>query len=164
MRRLTPSEIPALTALFDYHDAGQMIAACTRDLEKGKIDVFGLYDGPLLIGELRAMYENEDARFALRGRRAYLYAFRIRGAYQGKGYGRLLLETVLELLEKDGYREFTIGAEDDNAVALHLYRALGFCGFVLRKEEEYQGERYVFSLLEKRLPPAVSLADGGDPC
>ena len=163
IRRLTPSEIPLLTELFPYRAPGEMIAACTRDLKSGKIEIFGLFDGSLLIGELRVMLENEDPRFAVRGLRAYLYAFRIREAYRGKGCGRALLTTVLESLERDGYRAFTIGVEDDNAIALHLYHALGFCEFVLRKEEEYQGDRFTFSLLERRLPPASSLADGGDP-
>ena len=44
IRRLTPSEIPLLTELFPYRAPGEMIAACTRDLKSGKIEIFG---GPI---------------------------------------------------------------------------------------------------------------------
>lgn len=44
------------------------------------------------------------------------------------------------------YCEFTVGVEDDNFRAMHMYRALGFNEFVLRKQEEYQGDWYEYDL------------------
>lgn len=74
------------------------------------------YDRDILMGELRVMYESNDENYAVRGRRAYIFAFRIR----------------------DNYR------------AIHMYQTLGFNKFVLRKQEEYQGDRYEYNLYLKR--------------
>lgn len=96
------------------------------------------------------MYESDDERFAVRGRRAYLFAFRIRENYQNKGYGTYLLKAVLDKLKENGYYEFTVGVEDDNLRAIHMYQAMGFNEFLLRKQEEYQGDAYEYNLYLKR--------------
>lgn len=150
IERLGTDKISILTELFDYNDAEQMISECTRDIRNGIIDIFVLYDDNVLIGELHAMYECDDINYAVRNRRAYIFAFRIREGYQNKGYGTQFLRSVLSLLEEKGYREFTVGAEDDNLRALHLYQTLGFNEFVLRKQEEYQGDAYEYSLYLRR--------------
>lgn len=143
-------ELHRLTELFSYRDVGQMIAKCTQDIQNGRIDIFALSDRDMLIGELRVMYEGEDANYAVRGRRAYLYAFRIREGFRGKGYGTHLLRTVLSLLKEAGYSEFTVGVEDDNAGAIRMYRAFGFTELLLRRREEYQGDSYEYNLYLKR--------------
>lgn len=107
---------------------------------------FFLYDNGILIGELHVLYESDDENYAVRGRRAYLFAFRVRTGFQNKGYGTYLLKEVLSALKKKGYCEFTVGVEDDNFRAMHVYRTLGFNEFVLRKQEEYQGDRYEYDL------------------
>lgn len=144
--KLTVGELPLLTELFEYNNAEEMLERCALEIQKGVIDIFGLYEDETLIAELRVKYESEDEAFALRGKRAYLYAFRVRGEYQGRGYGKLLLKTVLARLEEAGYDEFTVGVEDDNLRALHIYRSFGFNEFLLRKREEYQGDAYEYSL------------------
>lgn len=96
------------------------------------------------------MYESDDESFAVRGRRAYLFAFRVRQDFQNKGYGTYLLKEVLSVLKKSGYCEFTVGAEDDNFRAKHIYQALGFDEILLRKQEEYQGDFYEYDLYLKR--------------
>ena len=53
---------------------------------------------------------------------------------------------MLSALKEKGYCEFTVGVEDDNFRAMHMYRALGFNEFVLRKQEEYQGDWYEYDL------------------
>ena len=58
------------------------------------IDIFVLLENGKLIGELRAKYVSEDKRFAVKGKRAYLYAYRIHKKSQGRGLGKLLLEKV----------------------------------------------------------------------
>lgn len=150
IEKLGTDKISILTELFDYNDAEQMISECTRDIRNGIIDIFVLYDDNVLIGELHAMYECDDKNYAVRNSRAYIFAFRIREGYQNKGYGTHFLKSVLSLLEEKGYREFTVGAEDDNLRALHIYQTLGFNEFVLRKQEEYQGDAYEYSLYLRR--------------
>ncbi|MBQ6886642.1 MAG: GNAT family N-acetyltransferase [Lachnospiraceae bacterium] len=127
-----------------------MISECTHDIQNGIIDIFVLYDKDVLVGELRVMYESYDENFAIRGRRAYMFAFRVREDFQNKGYGTYLLKTVLATLKEQGYCEFTVGVEDDNVRAIHMYQALEFNEFLLRKQEEYQGDAYEYNLYLKK--------------
>ena len=79
-----------------------------------------------------------------------MFAFRVREDFQNKGYGTYLLKNVLAILKENGYREFTVGVEDDNFRAIHMYQALGFNELLLRKQEEYQGDEYEYNLYLKR--------------
>ena len=149
VRKLKVSEIPILTTLFKYKDVNEMIAENTIDIENGIIDIFALLDGDKIIGELRVKYINDDNRFAEKSKRAYLYAFRIHKKYQGKGLGNFLLENVLTLLAGNGYNEFTVGVEDDNAKARYMYEKYGFTEPIARIKECYQGDSYEYDLLLK---------------
>ena len=150
LKKLAVQELYVLTELFDYNNVEQMISECTHDIQNGIIDIFVLYDKDVLIGELHVMYESDDENYAIRGRRAYLFAFRVREDFQNKGYGTYLLKTVLTVLKEHGYCEFTVGVEDDNFRAIHVYQALGFDEILLRKQEEYQGDAYEYNLYLRR--------------
>lgn len=150
IKKLSVDELYTLTALFDYNDVEKMITECTQNIQNGIIDIFALYDQDALAGELRVKYESDDESFAVRGRRAYLYAFRVHKDYQNRGYGTYLLKTVLARLADEGYTEFTVGVEDDNSKAIHMYRSMGFDEILLRKQEEYQGDPYEYNLYIKR--------------
>lgn len=127
-----------------------MIAENIRDIETGIIDIFVLFDDDKIIGELRAKYISDDNRFAEKGKRAYLYAFRVHEKYQGKGLGNFLLENVLTLLAENDYNEFTVGVEDDNSKARYIYEKYGFTETIATIEERYQGDSYEYDLLLKR--------------
>ena len=150
IEKIAVHDLYHLTELFEYNNVDQMIAECTHDIQSGRIDIFVLYKNDVLIGELHVMYESDDENFAIRGRRAYLFAFRVRKEYQNKGYGTRLLKTVLTRLKEDGYYEFTVGVEDDNSRAIHMYQTQGFTELLLRKQEEYQGDSYEYNLYLKR--------------
>ncbi len=150
IERLAVQDLYRLTELFAYNNVEEMISECTHEIQNGKIDIFVLYDKDILLGELHVMYESDDENYAMRGKRAYLFAFRVREGFRNKGYGTYLLKSVLGILKEDGYCEFTVGVEDDNLRAIHMYQALGFTEFVLRKQEEYQGDAYEYNLYLKR--------------
>lgn len=146
IRKISAAELPMLAELFEYRSPDDMIAENTRDMQLGKIDIFCLFVGPALAGELRVMYTNEDERMAVKGRRAYLYAFRVSRELQGKGLGKYLLGGVIKELEGRGYTELTVGIEDDNKRAIHMYKSFGFDDPIERKQEEYQGCKYEYTL------------------
>lgn len=151
VRKITPTELPRLTELFDYNDIDDMIAENTKRIESGAANIFIMLDGERLIGELHVGYENGDKLEAVKGVRAYLYAYRIHKDFQGMGLGKLLMKTVLDTLVAEEYSEFTVGVEDGNDRALHIYRSFGFSEVIARKYEEYQGDGYEYSLYLKRL-------------
>lgn len=150
VERLAEQDLNILTELFDYHDVEQMILECTQEMRNHRIDFFVLFERSVLIGELHVMYENDDESYAVRGRRAYLYAFRIREGYQNMGYGKKLLREVISDLREKGYTEFTVGVEDENEKAIHMYQSLGFNELLLRTQEAYQGDVYEYNLYLKR--------------
>ena len=146
VRAISTLELPLLFQLFDYNTPDEMLAENTKDINDGKIDIFGLFQENRLIGEIHAAYVHDDERFAVRNKRAYLFAFRVHKDFQGKGYGQLLMNEVISMLAKKGYSEFTIGVEDDNETAMHIYSKLGFTQLIGRMCEEYQGDSYEYGL------------------
>ena len=119
----------------------------------GKAFPFGIYDGDTPVGFCMIGFgaddDWEDAP-AVAKDNYNLWRFMIDERYQNKGYGTRLLRAVLADLHEEGYSEFTIGAEDDNEKALHIYHSMGFNELLLRRREEYQGDVYEYNLYLKR--------------
>ncbi len=151
IRTLLVRELPILSQLFDYKDFDNMIDENTYYIENGRLDIFALFCENRLLGELHVQYEGEDKTMSAYGRRVYLFAFRIHKDFQGLGLGKYLLRSVIHILTEQGYSEFTIGVEDDNARAIHIYSSFGFNKFIARKYEEYQGGGYEYNLYLKRI-------------
>ena len=150
VRKLKTTELLMLKQLFNYKDVDDMIAENTRNIENDVVDIFALFDNDKLIGELHVKYENEDKDFAEKGKRAYLFAFRVHKDYQGKGFGSYLLETVIDELNANGYHELTVGVEDDNTLARYMYEKYGFIHPIARIKETYQGYSYEYDLLLRK--------------
>ena len=150
IKKLQAKELYRLVELFDYADADAMVSECAERMRQGAEDIFVLLEKGILAGELHAMYQSDDERFAIRGKRAYLFAFRIRESFQNQGYGKKLIKTVLTILREKGYNEFTVGVESGNLRAKHIYQEMGFTEFVCRKTETYQGDSYEFDLYMKK--------------
>ncbi|MCH5323751.1 MAG: GNAT family N-acetyltransferase [Eubacterium sp.] len=151
IKKATPVDLPLLKELFDYNDISAMIEENTRNILNGTIDIFLLFGDEKPLGELHVKYESEDEREAVRGRRVYLFAFRIREEYQGRGLGKRLLQSVIDTLCEQGCSEFTVGVEDDNDRARHIYERFCFDKVIARKYEEYQGDGYEYDLLLKKM-------------
>ena len=146
IKRLSVNDLYLLNNLFSYNDLDEMIHNNTKKIRTGDIDIFGLFSHKELIGEIRVMYTHADKRFAWKGKRAYLYAFRIHKDFQGMGLGKLLLRSVIDSLYDKGYSEMTVGVEDDNERAKYIYKSFGFDKIIARVQEEYQGEKYEYNL------------------
>lgn len=98
-----------------------------KGLENNEIDVFVIEDKDVFVGELTINYINHELPTeTIPNQRVYLEAFRIDKKYQGNGFGQKLLNKCIKTLINDGYTEFTIGVEDDNEIAKHIYFKYGF--------------------------------------
>lgn len=146
----TIADLPRLPELFDYNDVPGMIAANTRRIASGKHSIFLLLDGDDLIGELHVTWRGDDPLIAIDGQRAYLSAFRVRKDKHGVGFGSFLLNSILHIIDQGSYREVTVGVEDDNPRARHMYEKRGFTQTIARCRESYQGDEYAFDLLLRR--------------
>ena len=63
-----------------------------------------------------------------------IYAFGIRPEYWGRGYGRQMLEEVIQLLHEQGYQKIMLDVDVENTRAVHLYTS---CGFTVRTTYDY---------------------------
>lgn len=98
-----------------------------QQFEKQEIDVFVIEDNQDIIGELTVNYKSHQLETeTIPNKRVYLEAFRVDKKYQGRGLGQKLINYCIDYLTNIGYTEFTIGVEDDNEIAKHIYFKLGF--------------------------------------
>ena len=152
IRTISIEDLPLLFSLNCYADPDEMIKANTHLLLQNKIEIFGLFAGSILVGELRVKYSDYDSEVAVEGTRAYLYALRTHRAYRRRGFATYLTQSVISLLREDGYFEFTIGVEENNTPACKLYSKLGFDCCLKKMRETYQGDTYEYNLLLRKDP------------
>ncbi len=128
-RKIEKEEFDKLHALFP--DGEEMWAYYRemrlKELDEKELTIYVIEREKRFIGELSVhRLSHQLALETIPGQRVYLQTFRVEPAYQGFGLGQRLLEFVLSDLEKQGYREFTIGVEEDNKRAKHIYFKFGF--------------------------------------
>lgn len=98
-----------------------------KEFDNKEIDVYVIERDHAFIGELTIHYTSQAlASETIPGQRVYLQAFRLDKKYQGLGLGQKLIQYALSDLEQQGYTEFTIGVEEDNEKAKHIYFKFGF--------------------------------------
>lgn len=129
IRKITKDEFDKLHVLFP--DDEQMWLKYRnmrlKEFDKKEIDVYVIEREDSFIGELSINYVSHDlASETIPGQRVYLQAFRLDSGCQGFGLGQKLIASALSDLEEQGYTEFTIGVEDDNERAKHIYFKFGF--------------------------------------
>lgn len=129
IRKITKDEFDRLHDLFP--DNEQMWSKYRdmrlKEFEKKEIDVYVIEQNNTFIGELSINYVSHDLDSeTIPNRRVYLQAFRLDKKCQGLGLGQKLIQFALSDLERQGYTEFTIGVEDDNERAKHIYFKFGF--------------------------------------
>ena len=128
-RKIKIGEFEKLNNLFPDNDEMWIKYKKKRleQFEKQEIDVFVIEDNEKFIGEITVNYKSHQLETeTIPNIRVYLEAFRVEKKYQGKGLGQKLINYCIEDLTNSGYTEFTIGVEDNNERAKHIYFKLGF--------------------------------------
>ena len=98
-----------------------------KELSNKETDTYVIEEDGKFIGEISVNYISHDLeKETIPNRRVYLQAFRVDKNYKKQGLGQKLIEYVLKDLESEGYTEFTIGVEEDNEIAKHIYFKYGF--------------------------------------
>jgi ribosomal protein S18 acetylase RimI-like enzyme len=146
--KITISELTKLAELFTAFDNEAFIAQRHKEIESGETGIFAFEQDDRMIAEITVYYYDTDGDldFAESGKRAYLSALRVLPEYQGRGLAQSLTTQVLAELRKLGYSEATIGVEDDNDIAKHIYSKLGFITLVKRCSETFQVDTFDFNL------------------
>ena len=129
IRKISPKEFDKLWDLFPddeklWHDYRELRL---REFNNNETDTYVIEYNNKFIGEISVNYVCHDLPTeAIPNQRVYLQAYRLDKRYQGKGLGQKLIQYVLSDLESKGYTEFTIGVEEDNEIAKHIYFKFGF--------------------------------------
>ena len=98
-----------------------------KQFDNKEIDIYVIADDEKFIGELTVNYISHDLLTeTIPNIRVYFEAFRIDKRYQGNGLGQKLMEYTINDLKEKGFNEFTIGVEEDNEKAKHIYFKYGF--------------------------------------
>lgn len=147
IRKLKIEEADNLKYLFKHRNFEIYKNNVIREIENNIRDIYIIMiDDNKFIGEITVHYKNKSEKETISNIRVYLSAYRILKEYQGKGFGQELLKYVIEDLEQKGYTEFTIGVEDDNENAIHIYNKFGFNELVARLREKYEDNTYEYNL------------------
>lgn len=128
-RKIAKDEFDGLHGLFPDNEQMWLKYRNMRlkefDNKETDVYVIELYNS--FIGELSINYISHNLTSeTIPNQRVYLQAFRLDKKWQGFGLGQKLIQFALSDLEQQGYTEFTIGVEDDNKIAKHIYFKFGF--------------------------------------
>jgi len=82
-------------------------------------------------------------------RYTYIQSVAISEAHRGKGYGRIIVENVLDFINTMKYKYARLHVREDNIAARKLYESLGFANLKLLKHY-YDHNKHGF-LMEKEI-------------
>ena len=149
-RKISLEELDKLKNLYAYENFEEFKKLIINDISNGIKNIFVIEENKNLIGEITVTYKSDSPNETIKNIRVYLGAFRIHKAYQNKGLGQRLLKYVIEEIEKVGITEFTVGVEDDNENAKHIYEKFDFTEIIDRGEETVKGRTYQYNLLLRK--------------
>ncbi len=143
IRKLSAEEINKVSHLYDEPENPLFMENRKEKILTGIQDIYVLENETGIMGEVTIIYRDNHEGFTIEGQRVYMEALRIEESNQGKGYGQYFINSVIEYIKKEGYSEITIGVEDDNFNAKHIYNKLGFTNFIGRElGDKYAPEGY----------------------
>lgn len=149
-RKISLEELDKLKNLYAYENFEEFKKLIINDISNGIKNIFVIEENKNLIGEITVTYKSDSPNETIKNIRVHLGAFRIHKAYQNKGLGQRLLKYVIEEIEKEGITEFTVGVEDDNENAKHIYEKFDFTEIIDRGEETVKGRTYQYNLLLRK--------------
>ena len=78
------------------------------------------------IGEISIVFNKNDEDYSIPGIRLYVSRIIVKKELRGLGYGKKLMNYIIEYAKREGYEELSLGVNLDNYIALKLYVELGF--------------------------------------
>ena len=78
------------------------------------------------IGEVSIVFNKNDEDYTIPGIRLYISRIIVKKEFRGKGYGKKLMNHIIEYAKREKYKELSLGVNLDNYIALRLYVELGF--------------------------------------
>lgn len=149
-RKINLEELDKLKNLYKYENFEEFKKQIIDEISNGIKDIYIITENEGLIGEIKVAYKSDIPNETIPNIWVYLSAFRVHNDYQGQGLGQKLLKYVISELENKGITEFTVGVEDDNENAKHIYEKFDFTEIISRDEEIVRGRTYKYNLLLRK--------------
>jgi len=127
-------------------------------LKNKEIDIYVIEKKNEFIGEITVNYISHELETeTIPNKRVYFEAFRVEKQYQGNGLGQNLLEYTINELKENGYVEFTIGVEEDNQLAKHIYFKYGFTEVIDKGQgDEFDPSEYTLYLKSIKIDNVIN--------
>lgn len=113
--------------------------AINREKNKYSRTYFGLLNGEKIAkcvaGFNPSIIQNSDG--LVDENTAYLFAFKTKDEYQGKGYFSILFKFMLDDIKKLGYKYVTLGVEPHELKNKEIYKHYGFTEYIKTANETY---------------------------
>ena len=127
IRTLRETDLPALEWDGEYKHFRRMYADIFQSARKGRAVLWvAEVSGSGLIGQIFVQLTSARQELADGGDRAYVYSFRIKPAYRGRGIGTRMLQVVEADLARRNYRQITLNVAQNNPEARRLYEIMGY--------------------------------------
>ena len=119
---------------------------CFDDHEDGNRHIYVYELNGKVMGEGALRYDAGDADYTVQGERVYMSRVIVDYRYRNQGIGAKIVNHLVEIAKAQGFKEISIGVDEDNLPARHLYHKLGFTVIIFKGEDE--GGKYL-KLLKK---------------
>jgi ribosomal protein S18 acetylase RimI-like enzyme len=129
IRPLREADLPALEWDGVYEKYRKSFRQFYDDAERGQRILLVAVAGHAMVGQVFIQLTSSETRYADGAVRGYLYALRVRPAWQGQGLGTRLLAAAEDALLALGFGVAVIAAGKDNPRAYQLYQRLGYRTF-----------------------------------
>ncbi len=127
IRQVAKRDLPALEWEGEYWKFRAMFADLYRNTQLGRTLMWLIaVPGGELIGQAFVMLKSGERDAADGKTRAYVFAFRVKSAWQNRGIGSHLMHFVEEDLRQRGFSYVTLNVAKENLPALRLYKRLGY--------------------------------------
>ena len=143
IRELLPSEKGYINDIAEYEelifgDGGIGRWTIMPFVRYGKVYVLLEEEEIVSVAEIMRTFDTKDA---------YIYGFFTKEKFSGKGYGSVLLEFVINEMEKAGIEALTLTVDPKNEKAVNLYLKHGFEKAGILAEEYGENEDRLYMRL-----------------
>jgi ribosomal protein S18 acetylase RimI-like enzyme len=128
IRPIGERDLPALEWDGAYLHFRRLFRQAYEDMRTGTRHLLMIEYRPTgeMVGQVFIQWSSSDPRYADGARRGYLYALRIKPAFQCRGLGTRMLNAAEDELRRRGMDTASIGVEKNNPRARALYERLGY--------------------------------------
>ncbi len=128
IRPMREDELPALEWDGEYTHFRNLFRQSFDEMRLGQRVMLIAHEAEsdALAGQVFVQFISADPKYADGASRGYLYALRVRPAFQNRGLGRQLILSAEDHLRSRKMQVATIGVAKDNSRAQKLYERLGY--------------------------------------